>query len=65
MYGSSQGILACERLVLNIMQRMSGIAPTPPFKGLISSTKTELLTQEKRHLILECSKKKLFVLVEV
>ena len=48
VYGSSQGILACERLVLNIMQRMSGIATYTSFlKGLISSTKTELLDTRK------------------
>jgi len=40
--GNTQGILACERLVLNIMQRMSGI-----------STKTSLMLE----LIKGCSTK--------
>lgn len=48
VYGSSQGILACERLVLNIMQRMSGIATYTSFlKGLINKTKAELLDTRK------------------
>ena len=48
VYGSSQGILACERLVLNIMQRMSGIATYTYFlKGLINKTKAELLDTRK------------------
>jgi nicotinate-nucleotide pyrophosphorylase (carboxylating) len=48
VYGSSQGILACERLVLNVMQRMSGIATYTSFlKGLINNTKAELLDTRK------------------
>jgi len=46
--GSSQGILACERIVLNIIQRMSGIATYTNFlKDLISDTKTQLLDTRK------------------
>ncbi|MBL57421.1 MAG: nicotinate-nucleotide diphosphorylase (carboxylating) [Flavobacteriales bacterium] len=48
VYGSSQGILACERLVLNIMQRMSGIATYTSFlKDIICDTKAELLDTRK------------------
>ncbi len=46
--GSSQGILACERIVLNIMQRMSGIATqSSRINKLISGTKTKLLDTRK------------------
>ena len=46
--GSSQGILACERIVLNIIQRMSGIATYTNFlKDLISDTKAQLLDTRK------------------
>lgn len=46
--GSSRGILACERLVLNIMQRMSGIATyTKSLVDLILGTKTKLLDTRK------------------
>lgn len=46
--GSSQSILACERLALNIMQRMSGIATkTSEVKELIKSTSTKVLDTRK------------------
>ena len=46
--GSSRGILACERLVLNIMQRMSGIATyTKTLVDLIIGTNTKLLDTRK------------------
>ena len=46
--GSAQGILACERLALNIMQRMSGIATyTNYLLNLISGTTTRLLDTRK------------------
>lgn len=46
--GSSQGILACERLVLNIMQRMSGIATkTHSMLKLIEGCSTKILDTRK------------------
>ncbi|MFC5282130.1 carboxylating nicotinate-nucleotide diphosphorylase [Pedobacter alpinus] len=46
--GSSQSILIAERLVLNTMQRMSGIATTTNrIVKLISSTKTKVLDTRK------------------
>lgn len=46
--GSSQSILACERLALNIMQRMSGIATkTAEVVEIIKGTKTKLLDTRK------------------
>ena len=46
--GFSQSILACERLVLNIMQRMSGIATkTAEVVRIIKSTNTKLLDTRK------------------
>ena len=46
--GSSLSILACERLVLNIMQRMSGIATkTAEVVKIIKSTNTKLLDTRK------------------
>jgi nicotinate-nucleotide pyrophosphorylase (carboxylating) len=46
--GSSQGILGCERLVLNIMQRMSGIATkTQEMVALIDGCSTKLLDTRK------------------
>ncbi len=46
--GSAQGILACERLVLNIIQRMSGIATyTKYLVDKISHTTTQLLDTRK------------------
>lgn len=46
--GSSQGILSCERLVLNIMQRMSGIATyTRKYCNLIKGTSAKLLDTRK------------------
>ncbi len=46
--GRTQGILACERIVLNIMQRMSGIATQSFYMNkLISGTKTKLLDTRK------------------
>lgn len=46
--GSSQSILACERLALNIMQRMSGIATkTAEVVQIIKSTNTKLLDTRK------------------
>ncbi len=46
--GRVQSILKAERLVLNIMQRMSGIATTTRYYvGLISGTKTRLLDTRK------------------
>lgn len=46
--GSSQGILACERLALNIMQRMSGIATkTHNILKLIEGTSTKILDTRK------------------
>tara|TARA_B100000401_G_scaffold372967_1_gene272207 strand:- start:98 stop:952 length:855 start_codon:yes stop_codon:yes gene_type:complete len=46
--GRTQGILACERIVLNIMQRMSGIATqSSHINKLISGTQTKLLDTRK------------------
>lgn len=46
--GNSQGILACERLVLNIMQRMSGIATkTQSMLELIKGCSTKILDTRK------------------
>jgi len=46
--GSAIGILSCERLALNIMQRMSGIATrTASLIKLIGGTKTKLLDTRK------------------
>ena len=46
--GASRGILACERLVLNIMQRMSGIATyTKSLVDLTTGTSTKLLDTRK------------------
>lgn len=46
--GKARGILACERLLLNIMQRMSGIATeTFKFNKLISKTSARLLDTRK------------------
>lgn len=48
VYGSAQGILACERLTLNFMQRMSGIATyTSRLKKQIGESKTNLLDTRK------------------
>ncbi|MEM6525441.1 MAG: carboxylating nicotinate-nucleotide diphosphorylase [Bacteroidota bacterium] len=48
IHGSSQSILTCERLSLNCMQRMSGIATyTKKLKTLIGHTKAELLDTRK------------------
>ncbi len=48
VYGSARGILACERLVLNIMQRMSGIATYTAFlKDKIRDSNTNLLDTRK------------------
>lgn len=46
--GSARSILTCERLVLNCMQRMSGIATyTSSMVNLIKSTNTKLLDTRK------------------
>ncbi len=46
--GRTQGILACERIVINIMQRMSGIATqSSHINKLISGTQTKLLDTRK------------------
>lgn len=46
--GSAQSILKAERLVLNCMQRMSGIATfTNEFKSLIAHTEAQLLDTRK------------------
>lgn len=46
--GSAQGILSCERLALNIMQRMSGIATyTQTLCKLIDGTNCKLLDTRK------------------
>lgn len=46
--GSSRSILTCERLVLNTMQRMSGIATkTRTFVNLIKGTKAKILDTRK------------------
>ena len=46
--GSSRSILACERLALNIMQRMSGIATkTAEVVKIIKGTNTKLLDTRK------------------
>lgn len=46
--GASQSILACERLALNIMQRMSGIATkTNEVLNIIKGTSTKLLDTRK------------------
>ena len=48
VYGNTRGILACERLTLNIMQRMSGIATyTAYLKEKIGNSKTNLLDTRK------------------
>ena len=48
LQGSSQSILKAERLVLNCMQRMSGIATyTMRLSAMISHTKTKLLDTRK------------------
>lgn len=48
IYGKSQSILATERLVLNFMQRMSGIATqTRSIVDLIEGTNTQLLDTRK------------------
>lgn len=46
--GKAQSILTCERLVLNCMQRMSGIATyTAHLKSLIKGSKAQLLDTRK------------------
>jgi len=46
--GSAQSLLTCERLVLNCLQRMSGIATyTAHLKSLVKHTKVELLDTRK------------------
>ena len=46
--GSSQSILTCERLVLNCMQRMSGIATyANEMMSLVSGTNTKILDTRK------------------
>ena len=46
--GSARGILACERLILNILQRMSGIASyTNHLTSLLEGTKSKLLDTRK------------------
>ncbi len=46
--GKKQSILQCERLVLNIMQRMSGIATlTAKYIKLLDGTKTKILDTRK------------------
>jgi len=46
--GKKQSILQCERLVLNIMQRMSGIATlTAKYVKLLEGTKTKILDTRK------------------
>lgn len=46
--GDARGILACERLLLNIMQRMSGIATeTFKYNELINKTNAKLLDTRK------------------
>lgn len=48
VHGSSRSILATERLVLNFMQRMSGIATTTHYYvSLIEGTSTQLLDTRK------------------
>lgn len=48
VYGSSRSILTCERLVLNCMQRMSGIATkTHELVKLLEGTHTKLLDTRK------------------
>ncbi|MAZ29457.1 MAG: nicotinate-nucleotide diphosphorylase (carboxylating) [Cytophagaceae bacterium] len=48
VYGSSQGILKGERLVLNAMQRMSAIATkTNHFVKILEGTKTKILDTRK------------------
>lgn len=48
VHGKARSILSAERLVLNCMQRMSGIATyTAHLKSLISGTKAELLDTRK------------------
>ena len=46
--GASRSILACERITLNIMQRMSGIATkTSEVVNILKGTKTKLLDTRK------------------
>ncbi len=48
IHGPAQSILTCERLVLNCMQRMSGIATyTNKLSELVSGTKAKLLDTRK------------------
>lgn len=48
VYGSSRSILTCERLVLNCMQRMSGIATkTNQLVKILAGTSTHLLDTRK------------------
>ncbi|MEO1099239.1 MAG: carboxylating nicotinate-nucleotide diphosphorylase [Bacteroidota bacterium] len=48
IHGPAQSILTCERLVLNCMQRMSGIATyTNKLTELVSGTKAKLLDTRK------------------
>ena len=48
VHGPARSILTCERLVLNCMQRMSGIATyTHKLKKLVEGTKAELLDTRK------------------
>lgn len=48
IYGPAQSILTCERLVLNCMQRMSGIATyTQKLTQLVAGTKAKLLDTRK------------------
>jgi len=48
LFGSARSILGVERLILNFMQRMSGIATsTQEYVNLIAGTKTRLLDTRK------------------
>lgn len=63
VYGSARSILTTERLVLNCIQRMSGIATTArDMAKQIVGTKAKILDTRKTTLILGCAKSGRFTL---
>lgn len=58
--GKVRSLLQTERLMLNIMQRMSGIATTTnKYVELLKGTKTHVLDTRKQLLVCVCSKNRL------
>lgn len=58
--GKVRSLLQTERLMLNIMQRMSGIATTTnKYVELLKGTKHMSWIQEKQLLVCVCSKSRL------